>query len=130
MNGIRLCLFREAPGRRAAGDRREHAAQAAEDWTLCRTCAHPVARTRDGIAVEGRHRHNLFNPAGILFEVACFAAAPGCRFEGEFTTAFTWFPGHAWRFALCGKCGAHLGWEYRGKDSGFVGLIMSELAAS
>ena len=72
---------------------------------MCRTCSRPVARTRDRIAVDGRYRHNLFNPAGILFEVECFTAAPGCRFKGEFTEAFTWFPGYAWRFALYAGCG-------------------------
>ena len=56
--------------------------------------------------------------------------APGCRFEGEFTQEFTWFPGYAWRFAMCRQCLAHLGWEYRGAASGFVGLIMTELRES
>lgn len=93
----------------------------------CRTCGQPV--TDDGlrIAVGGQHVHNLFNPMGILFEVGCFAKAPGCRFDGVWTKEFTWFPGHAWRYALCGGCGAHLGWEYRGEGSGFVGLIVTEL---
>jgi len=97
---------------------------------LCRTCGLAVTLLRDRIAVGGKHVHALFNPSGILFEVACFAQAPGCRFEGEFTQAFTWFAGYAWRFAMCRRCGAHLGWEYRGADGGFAGLIMAELRES
>lgn len=94
---------------------------------VCRTCGQPVARLRDRISVGGKHVHALFNPAGILFEVGCFAQAPGCRFEGEFTRDFTWFAGYAWRFAMCLRCAAHLGWEYRGAGDGFAGLIMAEL---
>ena len=97
---------------------------------ICRTCALPVARMRDRISVDGKHVHALFNPSGILFEVACFAKAPGCRFEGQFTHDFTWFAGYAWRFAMCRRCASHLGWEYRGADGGFAGLIMAELRES
>jgi len=97
---------------------------------LCRTCGQPVTRLRDRISVGGKHVHALFNPSGILFEVGCFGQAPGCRFEGEFTHAFTWFAGYAWRFAMCRRCAAHLGWEYRGADGGFAGLIMAELRES
>ena len=101
-----------------------------ERFLRCRTCGLPVTRTRDRVEVHGKHAHALFNPAGILFEVGCFAAAPGCRFEGEFTPEFSWFPGYAWRYALCRRCGAHLGWEYRGAAGGFAGLILTELRES
>lgn len=94
---------------------------------VCRTCGRIVTRMRDRISVGGKHVHALFNPAGILFEVGCFAQAPGCRFEGEFTHDFSWFSGYAWRFAMCRRCAAHLGWEYRGAGDGFAGLIMAEL---
>ncbi len=96
-------------------------------FLLCRTCGLPIARVRDRIEVGGKHGHSLFNPSGILFEVGCFAVAPGCRFEGEFTLEFTWFADYAWRFAMCLKCRSHLGWEYRGASGGFVGLITTEL---
>lgn len=97
---------------------------------LCRTCGQPVTRVRDRIAVGGKHVHTLFNPSGILFEVGCFATAPGCRFEGSFTHDFSWFAGYAWRFAMCRRCAVHLGWEYRGAGDGFAGLIMAELRES
>lgn len=97
---------------------------------LCRTCGQRVTLLRDRIAVGGKHVHALFNSSGILFEVGCFVHAPGCRFEGEFTHDFTWFAGYAWRFAMCLRCGVHLGWEYRGGADGFAGLIMAELRES
>ncbi len=130
MDAPRHFLFRESPDHDPAPAGSDHAVPEPEDWLVCRTCSQPVARTRDRIAVNGRYRHNLFNPAGILFEVECFTAAPGCRFEGEFTEAFTWFPGYAWRFALCAGCGTHLGWEFRDRTSGFAGLIVTELSPS
>lgn len=128
MDTARLFLFRKDFDSGTSPITRDESATEAEEWLVCRSCAWPVARARDRIAVDGQHRHNLFNPAGILFEVGCFAAAPGCRFEGEFTEEFTWFPGHAWRYALCGGCGAHLGWEFRNQNAGFAGLIVTELA--
>lgn len=99
----------------------------AERVLRCRRCGHPVTTEQARRSVNGRHVHHLFNPAGILFEVGCFEAAPGCRFDGALTTEFTWFPGFAWRYALCGGCGSHLGWEYQGEAGGFAGLIVTEL---
>jgi hypothetical protein len=127
MNTAQLLLFREDFDSGTNPVTRDESATETEDWLICRACARPVTKDRDRIAVDGRHRHNLFNPAGILFEVGCFAAAPGCRFSGEFTEEFTWFPGHAWRYALCGGCGEHLGWEFRSQDSGFAGLILGKV---
>ena len=126
--------FRSAPGPDPGpvlADRsREKPDEPRERALVCRTCGLPVALVRDRVEVNGKHGHALFNPAGILFEVGCFAAAHGCRFEGEFTPEFSWFPGFAWRYALCRRCDAHLGWEYRGAAGGFVGLIMTELRES
>ena len=126
--------FRSAPGPDLGpvlADRsREKPDEPWERALVCRTCGLPVALVRDRVEVNGKHGHALFNPAGILFEVGCFAAAQGCRFEGEFTPEFSWFPGFAWRYALCRRCDVHLGWEYRGAAGGFVGLIMTELRES
>lgn len=126
---MRMFMFRQQDGQDLPGSEvREKIPEARP--LRCRSCGHPV--TDDGLrrVVGGQHVHNLFNPMGILFEVGCFVQAPGCRFEGTWTTEFTWFPGHSWRFALCGGCGVHLGWEYRGGDGGFVGLIVTELRGS
>lgn len=127
-------LFRDSdlPAQGPALADRDHAEldESGRRALFCRTCGQPVARMRDRISVGGKHIHCVFNPTGILFEVGCFAQAPGCRFEGEFTQDFTWFAGYAWRFAMCRRCAAHLGWEYRGAEDGFAGLIMAELRES
>lgn len=101
-----------------------------EERLVCRSCGFFVAFHRDRIAVRGGHVHHVFNPAGLLFVVGCFANVSGCRFEGEPTTECTWFPGYAWRVAVCGRCSAHLGWEFQGRMDGFVGLIMTNLRGS
>jgi hypothetical protein len=59
-----------------------------------------------------------------------FRTADGCRDEGVPTLEFTWFKDHAWSFALCSRCGLHLGWKYSGnppKADSFYGLIKSRL---
>lgn len=131
MFGSHAIIFREAGFRPASPD---YMAQDCTDENLkkdrslvCRTCSHSITRMEDGIAMNGKQIHALFNPAGILFEVGCFATAPGCSFEGMLTHEFSWFAGYAWRYAFCRQCGTHLGWEYRGEVGGFVGLVMSEL---
>jgi hypothetical protein len=80
------------------------------------------------IEVNGAHRHTFANPHGKVFEICCFARAPGCINHGEPTTECTWFVGHAWRFAHCGSCFAHLGWQYQSQLAGsFYGLIRADL---
>jgi hypothetical protein len=130
MQNLWTNLFFMDVGSNVAADDASRLAEDDRRALFCRTCGQPVARHRDRIEVNGAHIHAVFNPMGILFEVGCFAQAPGCRFEGEFTSKFTWFPGHAWRFAFCRQCGVHLGWEYREETNSFAGLIMTELRES
>jgi hypothetical protein len=95
---------------------------------LCRQCRLEITSRDLAIEVDGRHQHTFFNPAGILFEIGCFGDAPGCAVFGEATTYFAWFPGYAWRFALCRGCKEHLGWTFESSQSmGFYGLILNKL---
>lgn len=89
---------------------------------MCAACGARISDTTARIEVSGQHQHTLFNPAGLVFKVACFATAPGCRGVGPFVQEFTWFPGHYWQVAVCATCIEHLGWHFEG-DSSFVGLI-------
>jgi hypothetical protein len=68
------------------------------------------------------------NPAGLLFHIGCFGEAIGCTVVGPDSLEYPWFPGFAWRFAMCAACGRHLGWQFRseGKPS-FFGLILDRL---
>jgi len=79
------------------------------------------------MAVNGRDRHAFVNPAGLVFEIVCFRTAPGCRRAGAPTAEWTWFPGYAWRLAVCGRCAVHLGWAYQGTADAFFGLIPDRL---
>ncbi|MGZ3428247.1 MAG: cereblon family protein [Polyangia bacterium] len=92
----------------------------------CAACTTRVAREAAAIEVGGAHRHRFVNPAGVEFELGCFAEA-ACRVDGEPTLEFTWFAGCAWSFALCFNCRAHLGWCYEGDGVRFFGLILARL---
>lgn len=94
---------------------------------VCRYCRHEVTRDAARVEIEGRHVHRRTNPAGIDFEFACFAAAPGAAQVGEATDEHSWFAGYRWRFAVCARCGSHLGWFFEGRSPAFWGLITRRL---
>lgn len=94
---------------------------------LCRACGNVVTSTSARIEVEGAHEHTKRNPAGFEFHIGCFRAAPGCVDRGDACAEHTWFAGHAWRFALCRRCGGHLGWGFVGAGDGFYGLVVARL---
>lgn len=81
------------------------------------------------MAINGRHGHAFFNPAGIAFEIRCFRTAPGTVGHGPMSSEFTWFPDHAWQIVLCAACRTHLGWRFAAAKAGhqFYGLIASRL---
>lgn len=93
---------------------------------LCRACGHPITDDRARVAVDGAHQHVERNPAGITYRIGCFREAPGAVAWGEAYAEHTWFAGHTWRIALCGRCGAHLGWAFQGHGR-FHGLITDRL---
>ncbi len=96
----------------------------------CARCSHAITKDEARVARAGSHVHTRANPGGWVHEFGCFAEAPGCVVEGEATLAFTWFPGHAWRLAHCGSCGAHLGWRFDGTEGTFFGLLLEKLVRS
>ncbi len=83
----------------------------------------------------GCHEHTFTNPGGWVYRIGCFRRAPGCAQAGEFTEAYSWFPGQAWRYALCAGCRTHLGWVYRqaggeASEAEFYGLILDRLVGA
>lgn len=124
-------LLRDAadPKRRQVIDRQEQDEEGTQKHPslLCRVCSHTITSEDQRIEVAGSHRHTFFNPAGIVFELGCFAKAPGCGLLGEASDEFSWFTGYVWRVALCVRCGAHLGWHFQSGETGFYGLIVSNL---
>jgi hypothetical protein len=98
---------------------------------LCRACGAPLAELA---AMFAPHDAPLVfaNPAGMVFELRAVRSAPGVRAFGERTTEATWFPGYAWRLALCARCMSHVGWQYLSVAAGvspaeFYGLITREI---
>ena len=84
-----------------------------ERTIVCAACGGSITSPEHRIAVHGAHEHRFMNPAGILFHIGCFAHAIGCTIVGPDSLEYPWFPGFAWRFAMCGSCGQHLGWHFR-----------------
>ncbi len=101
------------------------ASNAASDW-LCGWCLNHVAREKDQFMYDGRDEFAFTNPDGIRFEIITFSQTIGCRESGEPSLEHTWFPGHAWSFCHCDRCGQHLGWCYSGAHE-FVGLIKDRI---
>lgn len=116
-------------------ERQQRQAPAVEDAAgrasrlYCARCRHAITRTDERISVNGQHDHSFVNPYGLQFHIGCFRRAPGCAAVGGATAEHTWFPGYAWRVAVCGRCDGHLGWMYTAAGDGFYGLIIGRLTA-
>ena len=106
-----------APDRAATDDRA----------ILCACCGRVVTHASSRVRVDGKHEHVFLNPAGILFNISCWADAVGAVSEGEWTDEWSWFAPASWRYLSCAGCQSHLGWEY---DEGFVGLITNRILES
>lgn len=110
---------KEASGKTHSGDRGD---------ILCASCGHAVTSWSLRTARNGSHEHTFANPHGHVFTIGCFSGAPGCGLAGPATAEFSWFPGHTWKVAVCGRCLAHLGWYFSGRGQDFFGLIRDALS--
>lgn len=108
---------------RRARSLRDHNGQRA---LVCAECRAHISDSSKRIEVAGQHEHTFFNPEGVVYRIACFAAAPGCSGVGPFFSTFSWFPGHRWQVAICASCAAHLGWHFQG-ESTFSALIVERI---
>jgi len=133
VNGIGRHSLRDTSGipgsRPSQGPRREaEVAEKSLEGVLCAACGHTVTDDRQRMHRRGRFAHTFKNPAGIVFRIGCYAAAPGCLVRGLPTEEHTWFTGFLWNFALCGGCRCHLGWFFQsGERDAFYGLILDRL---
>jgi hypothetical protein len=96
-------------------------------WLRCASCGHGLAREQARTEVQGKHVHTFVNPAGHEYTIRCFTDVPGCTGAGDESTFWTWFPGFAWRIALCAACGTHVGWSFRGEAGAFWGLVVERI---
>jgi len=93
---------------------------------VCHNCRYLITTDNRRIEVAGGHSHTCTNPHGIVYQVECFSAAPGCREIGAAYQEYSWFTGYRWQVAICGQCQEHMGWQFRGEHS-FYGLIRDRL---
>jgi hypothetical protein len=97
----------------------------ANDW-LCALCHNRVANDKDRFPYNGKEEFTFRNPEGIPFEIITFSQTLGCHQAGVPTLDHTWFPGYAWSYCQCDRCGQHLGWYYAGTIE-FAGLIIARI---
>lgn len=96
-----------------------------DDW-LCLYCSKKITTDKDRFPYDEQTEFQFSNPDGYVFNIITFGSADGCREIGKPTLDFTWFAEHSWSFALCSRCGLHLGWKYKGKYT-FYGLIKDRI---
>lgn len=107
-------------------DREEHPDE--QDAILCGNCSQVITTISEQLTVQGAHQHAFANPQGVVFEIACFRTAQGCRYSGIPTSEWSWFQGFRWRFAACGKCSHQMGWLFVSDGAfSFNGLIINRL---
>lgn len=63
--------------------------QGAEPVILCKNCNAVVTKPEFAIHSEHGFSQTFANPAGHVFEIGCFAAAPGCRQGSESSSEFS-----------------------------------------
>jgi hypothetical protein len=67
------------------------------------------------------------NPHGRVFEIVTVRQADGVALLDAPTREHSWFAGYAWRVALCGGCGSHVGWGFHAvvgqEPAAFFGLV-------
>ena len=96
---------------------------------VCAACRHAITREDFVTVIAGSTVHTRTNPHGHTYTFRMFADAPGCRAAGAATTAYTWFPPHAWQLAHCRACREHLGWRFVDADDlQFFALIENRLS--
>lgn len=94
-----------------------------EKVVRCKNCEHEVTKASNAIEP---HEHTFRNPFGYSFHILCYSDAPGTMNVGDPSLVATWFPDHAWSFAVCQQCKGHIGWWWTG-PSKFVGLIAARV---
>lgn len=94
---------------------------------LCKNCNNLVTYTHQAIQINSQHTYTFTNPAGIYFQIGCFATTVGCLETVEPTIEYTWFPGFEWAVSVCSVCLVHLGWRYYSGMKSFYGLILERL---
>jgi len=79
----------------------------------CTGCKSVITYSDRLVALLGDNWHRFRYSAGVFCELFTFSSCPGAFNIGHPNENYSWFPGYGWSFALCQKCGNHLGWHYK-----------------
>jgi cereblon len=61
------------------------------------------------------------NVSGYIHDILTFSKLSNkMRLRGRRETAYSWFPGYAWRIGECPTCGGHLGWKFNATEKKLV----------
>ena len=99
----RYCLRIPLPEGRGGQrvDTEDEADKKEEKAVRCAQCGHGITSPRERIDVQGMHQHAFCNPYGIIFEIGCFRAAPGCGYAGPATKSSAGFRDTAGGLPVC-----------------------------
>ena len=78
----------------------------------CSACGQLITSTLRRISRKGNHEHTVFNPAGQVFQIACYSEAPSAAPAGDAADKYTWFPDLSWHVTFCRDCGRYMGWQF------------------
>ena len=102
-----------------------------EPVILCKNCNAFVTKPEFAVHREHGFSQTFANPAGYVFEIGCFATAPGCCEGSAPSNEFSWYPGYEWCIGICRNCACQLGWVFmpvrQDQGSKFYGLVLDYL---
>jgi DNA-directed RNA polymerase subunit RPC12/RpoP len=79
----------------------------------CAACKSVITYADRLVDLLGKSLHRCKYSPGVFCELFTFSSCPGAFNIGEPNEYYSWFPGYGWSFAVCRKCGNHLGWRYK-----------------
>ncbi|KAK0402883.1 hypothetical protein QR680_016595 [Steinernema hermaphroditum] len=76
----------------------------------------------------------LDNPAGYRFHVMAVNGAD-LKFQGDYHSSDTWFPGYKWIICTCKTCNQHAGWYFQLENQpespkNFVGIVLDSVISA
>jgi len=108
-------------------DLNEDKSEKKDKGIFCAFCENLITSFNNKINISGNHIHIFTNPNGFIYEIGIFSEAEGCIVYGEPVSIHSWFPPYKWNFAMCNKCGSHLGWHFQIVQNSFFGLILKNI---
>ena len=93
----------------------------------CSACDHMLAENAKTAAIDGRANHVCTNPAGFTHSIRCYRHLEGATLVGAPSSEWSWFPPATWQIAQCGRCSAHIGWMFVGREQPFWGCVVQSV---